>query len=91
MLTVSKTVRTAHSQDGAVVLDIEHGQIFNLNLVGSKIIELLRSTSAESEIAEKISREFDISGDLAQKDVREFLQTLKKYHLVEEHEPGVVV
>ncbi len=91
MHTVSKTMRIAHGQDGAVVLDIERGQVFSLNLVGSTIVELLRSGSAELEIAEKISREFDIGRDLARKDVKEFLRTLKKYHLVEEHEPALAV
>jgi hypothetical protein len=91
MYRISETLRTTHGQDGAVALDIRQGQIFNLNLVGSKIVELLKSGFAESEIADKISREFGIGRDLAQKDVREFLQTLKKYHLVEEHDSAVVV
>jgi hypothetical protein len=89
MYRVSDTVRSTHNQDGAIVLDVRQGQMFNLNFVGSRILELLKSGSTESAIVDEISREFDVSCDLAEKDVREFLQNLKKCHLVEECEPGV--
>jgi hypothetical protein len=91
MYRVSNTVRSTHNQDGAIVLDVRQGQMFNLNFVGSRILELLKSGSGESEVVGEISREFGVDRDLAQNDVREFLQTLKKCHLVEEHQPGVAV
>jgi hypothetical protein len=91
MYRVSNTVRSTHNQDGAIVLDVRQGQMFNLNFVGSRILELLKSGSAEPAIVDEISREFDVSRDLAENDVREFLQNLKKCRLVEEHEPGVAV
>jgi hypothetical protein len=73
------------------VLDIRQGQMFNLNLVGSRILELLKSGSAESAIVDQVSREFGVSRKLAENDVREFLQSLKKCHLVEEHDSGVAL
>jgi hypothetical protein len=88
MYRVSDTVRSTHNQDGAIVLDVRQGQMFNLNFVGSRILELLKNGSTESAIVDEISREFGVSRDLAENDVREFLQNLKKRHLVEEHEPG---
>ena len=91
MYRVSSTVRTTHNQDGAIVLDVRQGQMFNLNFVGSRILELLKSGSAESEIVDEISREFEVSRDLAENDVREFLRNLKKSQLIEEHEPDVAV
>jgi len=89
MYRVSNTVRTTHNQDGAIVLDVRQGQMFNVNFVGSRILELLKSGSTEASIVDEISQEFDVTRDLAENDVREFLQNLKKCHLVEEHEPGV--
>ena len=68
------------------MLDVRQGQMFNLNFVGSRILELLKSGSSESEIANDISRQFDISRELAENDLREFIQTLKSYRLVEEHD-----
>jgi hypothetical protein len=87
MYRISEGVRSTHSQDGAVVLDIQQGQMFNLNFVGSRILELLNHGSIESAITDQISLEFGVGRELAENDVREFLQTLKKCHLVEEHEP----
>ena len=89
MYRVSSTVRSTHNQDGAIVLDVRQGQIFNLNLVGSRILELLKTGSAEPEIVDQISHEFAVSRNLAENDVRDFLENLKRSHLVEEHEPEV--
>ena len=91
MYRVSDTVCSTHSQDGAIVLDVRQGQMFNLNFVGSRILELLKSGSPESVIVDEISREFGVRRDIAQKDVHEFLQNLKKCQLVEEQEPGGAV
>ena len=91
MYRVSDTVRSTHNQDGAIVLDVRQGQMFNLNFVGSRILELLKSGSTESVIVDEISREFGVGRELAENDVREFLQNLKKCHLVEEQESGVAV
>jgi Coenzyme PQQ synthesis protein D (PqqD) len=91
MYRVSNTVRSTHNKDGATVLDVRQGQMFNLNFVGSRILELLKNGYTESGIVDQIGREFGVNPDLAETDVRQFLQTLKKCHLVEEHESGVTV
>lgn len=81
---VSDGVRSTHGQDGAIVLDVHQGQMFNLNPVGSRILELLESGWTESEIVETISREFNASRDLVEDDVREFIGSLKEHKLVAE-------
>ena len=91
MHKVSDAVRSTHGQDGAIVLDVQQGQIFSLNLVGSRIFELLKSGHAEPEIVDEIGQEFGVSRELAENDVREFLQTLKAKHLIVDHEPGLVI
>lgn len=83
MRHVTAGVRSTHSQDGAVVLDIRHGLMFNLNFVGSRILELLEQGHPESQIAEKVSREFGVAREIAEADVREFLDSLQKHRLVE--------
>jgi hypothetical protein len=85
MHKVSDDVRSTHSQDGGVVLDIQQGQMFNLNLVGSRILELLKSGANEADITETISVEFDVSRQLVEADVREFITTLEKHGLVGQH------
>lgn len=85
MYTVSDSVRSTNSQDGATILDIRQGQIFNLNFVGSRIFELLKSGLNESQIVEEISDKFIVSRDVAAVDVREFLQVLIAKRLIEDH------
>src|SRR5712691_8274913 len=50
MYRVSDGVRSTHGQDGAIVLDVQQGHMFNLNPVGSRILELLENGSAEADI-----------------------------------------
>jgi hypothetical protein len=82
MYRVSDGVRSTHGQDGAIVLDVQQGQMFNLNLVGSRILELLEKGSAESDIVNVISREFNASREAVESDVREFIESLQKHKLV---------
>jgi Coenzyme PQQ synthesis protein D (PqqD) len=84
MYRVSDGVRSTHGQDGAIVLDVQQGQMFNLNRVGSRILELLESGSAESDIVNVISQEFNSSREVVENDVREFIESLRKHKLVSE-------
>jgi hypothetical protein len=83
MHKVSDGVRSTHSEDGGVVLDVQHGQMFGLNLVGSKILQLLEGGSAEPAITAQISREFGIREEVVQADLKEFIETLTRHHLLE--------
>ena len=66
------------------MLDIHQGQMFNLNPVGSRILELLESGSAEADIVDVISREFSGDRNIVEKDVREFIVSLMEQKLVAE-------
>lgn len=83
MYRVPENIRSTHGRDGAVVLDIRQGQMFNLNIVGSRILMLVEGGSSQPEIVAEIVREFGVSQHLAQNDVKQFLKTLSDYQLVE--------
>ena len=83
MLKIAEGVRSTHGRDGSVVLDIHHGQMFTLNIVGSKIIELLEQGRSEAQIVGSIAESFQIRRDIIERDVREFLECLQKHRLVE--------
>jgi hypothetical protein len=83
MYRVPESIRSTHGQDGAVVLDIRQGQMFNLNVVGSKILELLKTGASEPAIVDEISSTFQVSRDVAEGDVREFIESLKQHYLLE--------
>ena len=83
MVRLSGHVRSTHNQDGAVVLDIRHGQIFGLNLVGSRMLELLKGGCSEEQISDQISRDFSVPREMVETDLREFFAHLEKHHLLE--------
>ena len=85
MCRVSEGVLSTHGQDGAIVLDIRQGQMFNLNFVGSRILELLETGEPEPAIVKRISQEFKVDHGTAERDLREFLETLRQHSLLEEH------
>ena len=88
MLKIADGVRSTHNPDGAVILDIHHGQMFTLNLVGSKILEMLERGCPEARMVEEISRKFRIRPEIVERDVREFLECLEKHRLVEFRTPS---
>ena len=88
MYKLSEGIRSTHGQDGAVVLDIRQGQMFNLNFVGSRILVLLKEGSSQAEIVDEIVQEFDVSRQLAENDVHDFFETLSKYRLIKNADPA---
>jgi Coenzyme PQQ synthesis protein D (PqqD) len=84
MYKLSSRVRTTHGQDGGVVLDIRQGQMFNLNLVGSRILELVKNGTDERAIVDKIGVEFDVPRGTAEHDVQEFIHVLRERRLIED-------
>ncbi len=81
---LSDAVRSAHTKDGATVLDLARGRMFSLNPVGSRILELLAKQITRAEIIEEIVRNFGAARALAEMDVDDFLSRLKELKLVEE-------
>jgi Coenzyme PQQ synthesis protein D (PqqD) len=82
MHKVSDSIRSTHGQDGAIVLDITQGKIYRLNLVGSRVLESLETGTNEPDIADRISREFGVSYEVAESDTREFIQQLQRMGLL---------
>jgi hypothetical protein len=88
MYRVAEGIRSAHGQDGAVVLDIRQGQMFNLNPVGARILAHLETGADESAIVGKICEQFQMSREIVENDVREFLAALEQHHLLEDSRPN---
>jgi coenzyme PQQ synthesis protein D (PqqD) len=86
MRTISTTIRRTQTQDGAVLLEIEQGQMFGLNPVGSKILELIASGCDEDEIARQVSAAYAADIDIVRADVREFLQDLSRHNIIQSGE-----
>lgn len=91
MFRISNDVRTAHTQDGSILLDVHHGRMFSLNLVGSKILELLEHGYDETRIAEEISNTYGVARDMARGDVREFVDALHWHHILQPSRPNASI
>ncbi len=88
MLKISNDVRSTQTQDGSILLNIHHGQMFCLNLVGSKILELLQRGYDETRIAEEISHAYGVAKGIASTDVREFVEALYRHHILQPIRPN---
>jgi len=80
---LSAQLRSTHNQDGAIVLDILHGEMFRLNFVGSRMLELLKQGRTETQIVDELRKEFGAPQETVATDLREFLAHLEKHHLLE--------
>jgi Coenzyme PQQ synthesis protein D (PqqD) len=87
VLKLSEHVRSNHNRDGAVILDIRQGQMFRLNLVGSRMLEFLKKGYSETQIVDEVCRAFGVDRETVETDVREFLVHLEKHHLLEQKQP----
>ena len=83
MFKVSDTIRRTQTVDGGILLDIHHGQMFCLNIVGAKILELMQQGRDETGIADEISRDYGASREVVRADVRDFIETLLKHHILQ--------
>lgn len=83
MLNASDTVRSTQTEDGRIVLDILHGQMFSLNIVGSRILELIEQGLDEPRIVDEISRAYGVNIEVVRPDVHDFIHALQKHQIVE--------
>lgn len=75
----SKTrLKIIKPDNGAIVFDKDQGIYFQTNEVGVKILELLSKNTNEEEIVSTISDAYSIETDVAKRDVKDFIQSLKK-------------
>jgi hypothetical protein len=88
IVKLSAELRSTHNQDGAIVLDILHGEMFRLNFVGSRMLELLKQGCTNVQIAEAVGREFGVARETVTADLEEFLEHLEKHKLLDLSEPG---
>ena len=87
MYQVSDGLRSTQDRDGAVVLDIPHGQILHLNSVGFLILTRLQQGQPEMQIVHEIARQFGVPIGTVQADVTAFLESLRQHKLLRSDYP----
>ena len=83
MFQISDTVRRTKTEDGGVLLDIHHGRIYCLNVVGSKILDLLEKGLDTVQIAAELSDAYAMDIETVSNDVLDFIRTLQEHNVLE--------
>jgi coenzyme PQQ synthesis protein D (PqqD) len=83
MPKISHSVRSTRTKDGRILLDVGRGQMFSLNVVGSKILEMIEQGWDEARIAEEISRAYPTTIEVARTDVHDFIEALLKVSILQ--------
>lgn len=75
------SLRLVSSADGHFLLDIEHDRILKLNSVGAEVWTLLGAGDSESEIVNKIARQYKVNEQTVANDVRGLLKQLDQLQI----------
>lgn len=81
-IKLSSQVLMQKVADEAVLLDLGSQCYFGLDEVGTLIWEGLGENKTEDEIVGQIVQEFDVSKEVAARDVRDFLHKLEQDKLI---------
>ncbi|MCB1841972.1 MAG: PqqD family protein [Halioglobus sp.] len=69
--------------DEKVILDPESGNYYTLDAVGSRMLDLLRSTNSIEQTVARVVAEFDVSAETAGEDLMELLEQMVQHGLVQ--------
>ena len=64
-------------------MSIEKGNYYGMDLIGSRIWEIVKEPKPLSEIVEQLTKEYNISKDQCEKDVIEYLNKLSEEDIIE--------
>ncbi len=77
----SDVLFTSMGED-AVLLHVQRGDYYSLNRVGARLWVLADGSKSISDLAGRITQEFEISQEQAEKDIIELAEQLEKEGLV---------
>jgi hypothetical protein len=82
MLKLSEGLRRTPDRNQNVLLHLSTGQMFTVNSVGSRIVELLETGARRLAIIDQITQECGADAATVRTDVDEFLALLASHKLV---------
>lgn len=65
-----------------VIMNLEKGKYFSLNMMGSRILEMIYNKTRVKEIIESLTKEYDVEEITCEKCVLEYLNDLEKINLI---------
>jgi hypothetical protein len=82
-LKLHNELRISEHSDGAVILDVQRGQVFSANAMGARILVFLQENKNLDQIADQISKEFRAPRELVCADVQKFVDSLRSSGLTQ--------
>ena len=85
MWNIANSVRSTYTQDGAVLLDVDKGLCYSLNVVAAKVwntLEQCQTGATLSSLVDAMGTHFDIPRQQLEADIAEHLEKLEKMGLV---------
>jgi hypothetical protein len=82
MFSTPPSIRSAVNFDGAVILDIEHDAMVNLNVTGGYVWNKLQAGKSVGEIILDLARDTGEEPILIERDVHQFLDQLVEKGLI---------
>jgi hypothetical protein len=82
MALENTALHTVVNEDGAAILDIEHGLISTLNPTGAYVWQGLERSETLETIVANLARETGEDALVVERDVHQFVETLKESHLL---------
>jgi Coenzyme PQQ synthesis protein D (PqqD) len=81
-VAINTHLQAVVDQDGAAILDIKRGLISTLNVTGAYVWQRLRRGESLEAIVANLSHETGQESLLVERDVREFVDDLKRKNLL---------
>ena len=82
IVSYREDIDTTDIDEDKVMMDLEKGQYFALNSVGSRIWELMDKPVEIKEIIDSLLEEYDISRNECEENVLEFLGKLDEANII---------
>jgi PqqD family protein of HPr-rel-A system len=81
MTVAERLSQLAVNHDG-FVFDPSTGDSYVLNPTGLVVLQGLQDAVAETQIAQNLAEQFDVTEDRAQRDISDFVSRLRTLHMI---------
>jgi hypothetical protein len=65
-----------------VMMDVDNGSYHNINVVGTRIWEMIKEPVVVKDLLQQLLQTFDVDEQQCQTELLEFLSILNKHHLL---------
>ena len=77
-------IMTADMKGDTVMMDVETGKYYNLGDVGGRIWDLMENPITLSDMADRLTEEYDVTRERCLSEILPFLQSLLERNLIRE-------